>query len=140
LRQPAWLLVIVIAVVLSAAPCSAGQNLVDFQGYTWGGTLTGPGAPGDTLHMVGILDAADPGLGVDFQHEEVTFSCTAILPAEPIDVGLGIIALAYEEGRLEMFRDPSQDHDYATDPPNPTSPSSFTNGEACLVANMSDNA
>jgi len=62
-------------------------------------------------------------------------SAPAILSAQNIFGGL--LNIVYSGGTIELYRDPSKDHDYGITPPNATAPSTFTNGTLLLGGTLS---
>jgi hypothetical protein len=126
------------AVLLSAGGAAAQNALIDYQGYAWETGGFPPSNAGDILSFVGVVDAIDSRFGVNFATEEVTLYASGLTSTGQVDLGGGLLSIAYTGGNLELWRDPSQDHDYGTNPPNATAPSSFVNGTLFLSGPLSN--
>lgn len=125
------LLATALAVVMAGS--AQGQNaLIDYQGYAWETGGVPPSLPGDVLSIVGVVDNLDPRFGINLLVDEVTLSVANLTSTGQVDIGGGILSIAYVGGSIDLYQDPSQDHDYGTNPPNATAPSTFTNGTLFL--------
>ena len=125
------LLVAALAVVM-AGSAQAQNALIDYQGYAWENGGVPPSSPGDVLSIVGVVDNLDPRFGINLLVDEVTLSVANLVSTGQVDIGGGILSIAYVGGSIDLYQDPSQDHDYGTNPPNATAPSTFTNGTLFL--------
>jgi hypothetical protein len=124
---------IVAASALAIAASASAQNaLIDFQGYAYetGGFPVSNAL--DQLSIVGVVDDLDARFGVNLLADEVTLYVTSLISNGQVDIGGGILNIAYTGGSIELHRDPSKDHDYGTNPPNATAPSTFVNGPLFL--------
>jgi len=131
------LLFVMATVVLTAGVASAQNALIDFQGYSYETGGFQPSNLGDVLSIVGVVDALDVRFGVNLGTEEVTVYVTGLLSGGEVPVGGGIVQIAYAGGTIDMYRDPSQDHDYGVNPPNATAPPTFVNGSLFLGGTLS---
>ena len=122
----------VAAMALLVSSAAHANPVIDYQGYSWetGGLL--PSNAGDVLSFVGVVDALDVIFGVNLLVDEVTVYASGLVSTGQIDLGGGVLSIAYTGGTLELWRDPSRDHDYGVSPPNATAPSTFVNGSLFL--------
>jgi hypothetical protein len=129
---------LLFAVCAMALGDAAAQNaLIDYQGYAWETGGVPPSNATDVLSIVGVVDDLDTRLGVNLLLEEVTLYVTNLISSGQVDVGGGLLNIVYTGGTIELYRDPSKDHDYGITPPNATAPSSFTNGTLLLGGTLS---
>jgi hypothetical protein len=136
MKRTQWLAAAACALVASHA---AAQNaLIDYQGYAWETGGFPPSNAGDVLSIVGVVDAIDSRFGVNFALEEVTLYASGLASSGQIDVGGGLLSIAYTGGSIELYRDPLKDHDYGVNPPNPTAPPTFVNGVLFLGGTLSN--
>jgi hypothetical protein len=131
------LLFVMAMAILAAGSASAQNALIDFQGYSYETGGFQPSNSGDVLSIVGVVDALDTRFGVNLGTEEVTVYVTGLVSGGEFPVGGGIVQVAYAGGTIEMYRDPSQDHDYGVNPPNATAPPTFVNGALFLGGALS---
>lgn len=109
------------------SPTSAA--LVDYVGFGWetGGYL--PSNPGDVLEVVTVGTQIDPIFGA-LPADEITVRIHGLVSTgQFVDSGSGSTIVAYVGGQLDLYADPSQDHDWGVFPANASSPSSFMNGQ-----------
>ena len=120
------------AALLVAGGAQADSALIDYLGYSYetGGML--PSNPGDALTILGLVDNLDPRFGVNLLTNEVTLVASGLISSGQVDIGGGYLSIAYTGGTLNLYNDPSMDHDYGTNPPNGTAPSTFSNGTLFL--------
>ena len=118
--------------VVTAGSAQAQNALIDYQGYAWETGGFPPSNPGDVLSIVGVVDDLDSRFGINLLVEEVTLSVANLASTGQVDIGGGVLSIAYNNGSIDLYRDPSQDHDYGINPPNATAPSTFTNGSLFL--------
>lgn len=125
------LLLATLALAL-AASANAQNALIDYQGYayeTGGFPVSGAG---DVLSIVGVVDALDARFGVNLLADEVTLYVSNLVSTGQVDIGGGVLNIAYNGGNIELHRDPSRNHDYGVTPPNATAPSTFVDGPLFL--------
>lgn len=128
-----------LAAVLLVAGGAAAQNaLIDYQGYAWETGGIPASNPGDVLSFVGVVDNIDARFGVNFGTEEVTLHVTGLTSGGEVNLGGGLLSVAYSGGTIELYRDPSRNHDYGTTPPNATAPSTFVDGTLFLGGTLSN--
>lgn len=122
-----WILALMLFAVC-AAPAFGQNPIIDYLGYGWetGGIL--PSEPGDVLVFTCSGVAADPEFGVDLGVDELTFYIYDLVSEGQVDVGGNNLMISYTGGYLEIWRDGAQNADWGIDPPNATSPSTFTDG------------
>ena len=119
--------VLVVGLALMTVPALGQVYAVDYLGYGWetGGML--PSNAGDELIITSVADDIDPAFGVDLNTEEVTLHIYGLISAGQQDMG-GYYVVNYTGGTLDIFEDPAMNADWGTNPPNPTSPSTFSDG------------
>ena len=130
MHKSQWLTAAVAVLVTSSA--GAQNALIDYQGYAWETGGFPASNAGDVLSVVGIVDALDSRFGINLLVEEVTLYASGLTSSGQIDQGGGLLSIAYSGGNIELYRDPSLDHDYGVNPPNPTAPPTFVNGSLLL--------
>src|SRR5262245_12959873 len=133
-----WTWLPIAAVLVGASGASAQNALIDYQGYAWETGDFPPSNAGDVLSFVGVVDAIDSRFGVNFATEEVTLYVTSLTSTGQVDMGGGVLSIAYTGGNIQLWRDPSQDHNYGVNPPNATAPLSFINGSLFLGGTLSN--
>jgi hypothetical protein len=126
------LLVVVFAALLVAGNARADVALIDYLGYSYETGGFPPSAPGDVLMIVGVVDSLDSRFGINLLTHEVTLVASGLVSGGQVDVGGGVLSIAYTGGGLDLYDDPSMDHDYGVNPPNGTVPSTFSNGTLFL--------
>lgn len=130
MKRSQW---ITAAALLCAASGAGAQNaLIDYQGYAWETGGFPVSNAGDVLSIVGIVDALDSRFGINLALEEVTLHASGLTSTGQVDLGGGLLSIAYNGGTIELYRDPSLDHDFGVNPPNPTAPPTFVNGSLLL--------
>jgi len=131
-------LLVVAAALLSAGVAQAQNALIDYQGYAWETGGFPPSNAGDELKFVGVVDALDARFGVNLGTDEVTIYVHSLLSTGQVDIGGGVLMIAYSGGDIELYQDGTPDHDYGTGPPNPTAPPTFVDGAPFLIGTLSD--
>jgi hypothetical protein len=131
-------LLVVAAALLSAGVAQAQNALIDYQGYAWETGGFPPSNANDELKFVGVVDALDSRFGVNLATNEVTIYVYGLLSTGQVDIGGGVLSIAYNGGNIELYDDSTPDHDYGTSPPNATAPSTFVDGTAFLIGTLSD--
>ncbi len=130
-----------LAVVLSlvAAPAMAQTVLLmDYSGFGWETGGIPHSVAGDVLSISAVAVALDPLFGVDLGVSEVTIYITGLVSGgETFDPVSGFTFIGYTGGTIEVYDDPSKDHDWGVLPPN-TQLSTFTNGALLLQGNFTD--
>lgn len=127
------------ACVLLIAGSALAQNaLIDYQGYAWETGGFPESVAGDVLSIVGVVDSLDARFGVNLAVDEVTLHVTGLVSAGQVDIGGGVLSISYSGGTIDLYRDPTRDHDYGIDPPNGTAPPTFTNGSLLLGGTFSN--
>ncbi len=118
---------LVIGLALMAVPALGQVYAVDYLGYGWetGGML--PSDAGDELVITCISDNVDPAFGVDLGTEELTLHIFGLVSTGQQDMG-GYYVVNYTGGTMEIYEDPAMNADWGINPPNPTSPSTFSDG------------
>ncbi len=140
---------VITAALLATASVAAQaqyQFITDYYGFSWenGAHWTA----GTEWKMDGILDDIIPPLTADFGANEYTYYMSGNSQSGPaVQVGSGIdprngayviYQIVYTGGRLDVYEDPSKDHDWGINPTNGTSPATFINGTLYLGATMSN--
>lgn len=127
-----------VAVALLANTSFATNAIIDYQGYAWETGGFPPSNPGDVLNIVAVVDAIDSRFGINLSAEEVTLYVTDLASTGQVDLGGGVLNIAYSGGTISLYRDPSQNHDYGTNPPNATAPPTFVDGSLLLGGTLSN--
>jgi hypothetical protein len=106
--------------------CDGAFALVDYVGFGWetGGIL--PSNAGDVLAFTAVATQIDAIFGVDLQNEEVTIYVSDLQSTGQFNAGTSWL-IGYTGGHIEVYADPSDDHDWGTFPPNGQL-GTFTNG------------
>ncbi len=123
---------ILIAVVLagSAAGVVGSQAaVVDYVGYGWETGGLDPSQPGDIFAVAALVTDLDPLFEVDLGANEVTLFIDGLVSQGGVTNNAGTTTTVYTGGTLAVYADPSFNHDWGVNPPNPTVPGSFTDGE-----------
>lgn len=132
-------LLVVVAALLSTGVAQAQNALIDYQGYAWETGGFPPSNAGDEFKFVGVVDSLDSRFGVSLSTHEVTIYVHSLLSTGQVDIGGGVLSIAYTGGDIELYDDASPDHDYGTNPPNPpATPNSFVDGTPFLIGTLSD--
>lgn len=116
-----------LLLVLWTAPAHS-VVVADYLGYGYetGGFL--PSDAGDELVFTCVSTWVDPVTGADLTSVEVTIYVYGLISdGETVD-GSGNTIVTYTGGKLEMYVDPSQNADWGTNPPNATTPTTFSDG------------
>jgi hypothetical protein len=122
----------VFAALLVAGAARADDPLIDYQGYSFETGAFPPSAQGDVLTVVGVVDALDGRFNLDLGTTELTVVASDLVSGGEVDLGNGYFMVSYAGGLLNLFDDPTRDHDYGTSPPNASAPATFTNGTLFL--------
>lgn len=124
-----------LLLILVATACvgvaNADVGVIDYLGYTWETGGFPPTNMGEELNIVGIADGIDAIFGVDLGTTEITFHASGLISQGAL-VQNGAWTIPYTGGTIEFYDDPNGGHDYGTNPPNGTSPSSFEDGTLFL--------
>jgi hypothetical protein len=123
------LILAALAMAGTAVPVLAQAPAIDYVGFGWEDGGFPPSNPGDVLYFTGVGLSADAIFGVDLGTEELTVYLYDLVSTGEIPVGGGTILISYVGGFLEIYRDGAQNADWGIFPPNPTAPSTFTDGE-----------
>src|SRR5262245_66538157 len=120
-----WTWLPIAAVLVGASGASAQNALIDYQGYAWETGDFPPSNAGDVLSFVGVVDAIDSRFGVNFATEQVTLYVTSLTSTSQVDMGGVVISIAYTSGNIQLWRDPSQEHNYGVNLPISTATTPF---------------
>lgn len=139
---------VITAALLATASVAAQadyQFITDYYGYSWENGAHWQ--PGTEWKMDGILDDILPPMTADFGANEYTYYMSGNSqdgPAVPVGsggIGTGayvIYQINYTGGRLDVYEDPSKNHNWGVNPVNATSPATFIDGTLYLGATMSN--
>ena len=122
-------------VVLLVPMMALGADQMVGTGYS---EYAGAEGVGTVMTLVGLCD---PPSGftypfpVNFAINEYTFKFVATITT--VTPQIITTEYAYATTTISMYKDPGQDADYGTSPPNGTSPSTFENGTAELIGTLS---
>jgi hypothetical protein len=116
-----------------AGPASATQSIIRISGNAWETGAYPPSAVGDELQAVGIVNDIVAPLYWQPTIHSYTFYMHGLISLGETIFGTTRI-VTYSGGQLTFYRDglPSN-HDYGINPPNATSPSTFTDGDAIYL-------
>lgn len=124
---------------LVAVPAFAVQGIImdwapDSYGWeTMYDSGTHMSSAGSQLTVVGKIDVFyDPFLDLDPVATEFTFIFRDLVSLGSLDLG-GVISTSYAGGTFEIWQDASNNADFGVNPPNATSPSTFTDGALVLA-------
>ncbi len=118
---------VLVALALPLAAAAQYAN-IDYWGFGWETGGFPPSDPGDVLIFTGVADAADPLFGVDLSAYEVSFHVYDLVSDGESAIGGGYTMTTYSGGMLDIYLDDTPDADWGINPPNATSPSTFTDG------------
>lgn len=129
---------LVVVLVIGLAAPAYGIQIADYIGYAWLSAGWPPVNPGEEFDAVGVADGIDPLAGVDLGTEEVTFNIYGLQLAmvSNDDPAVGFTTYYFNGGTLDMYRDAAMNADYGVNPPNASSPSTFTDGTLLLHASF----
>ncbi len=116
-----------LLVLLAALPVYAQVYTVDYLGYGWEKAAGPLKAAGDELIITSVADGIDPAFGVDLTTEEVTLHIYGLISDGPVDAG-GYTIINFTGGYMDIYEDPAMNADWGINPPNATSPGTFTEG------------
>lgn len=129
-------LVLAISIAsLFAVPAAAQMHAIDYVGYGW--TSGAAKAIGDEFLFVGAASQVDPIFEIDLLSEELTFYVYGLLVAAETDLG-GTLMVTYSGGYMEIYQDAAMNSDFGINPPNPTVPSTFTDGTLFFSGEFTD--
>ncbi len=121
-------LLLLLLLALASLPAQAQYADIDYLGYGWETGGFPPSEDGDVLVFTGVADLVDPVFGVDLSQDELSFHAYDLVGTGEVDIGGGYTMIAYAGGMLDIYLDDTPDADWGIDPPNATSPSTFTDG------------
>jgi hypothetical protein len=140
--------------VAAPAPAASYSFITDYYGYSWETAGELPGLPyasptslqADTVwQAVGVVDGLELPLMANLDTNELTFALldahqdgARVFIASGVDARRGPwteYQVFYTDGAtFNLYLDPSMNHEWGTNPPNGTAPSTFTDGTAYLTA------
>jgi hypothetical protein len=124
-------LLLILAATACVGVAHADVAIIDYQGYSWETGGFPASNPGDVMNIVGVVDQIDPLFNISLAGTEVTFYVTGLVSQGQVVNG-DVISVSYSGGTIELWDDPSKDHDYGSNPPNASAPPSFVNGTLFL--------
>jgi hypothetical protein len=125
-------LVLCFTLLLSLSSIAAAQvALIDYVGFAWETGDILPSDPGDVMAFTAVATQIDAIFGVDLQSEEVTVYVYGLVSTGEFPLGGGLSLIGYTGGTIEVYADPSEDHDWGINPPN-AQQGTFTNGTLLL--------
>ncbi len=116
-----------LLILLFALPALGQVYTVDYLGFGWEQAVGPLKAAGEELVITSVADAIDPAFGVDLGTEELTLYIHGLISDGPVDAG-GYTIINFTGGTMEIYEDPAMNADWGINPPNPTSPGTFTEG------------
>lgn len=119
------------------APALAQNPTIDYYGFAWEEGSFPPSNPGDVLEFCGVATFADAIFGVDLGSDELTFRIYGLVSTGAVDLG-GYSYIVFAGGTLEIWRDGAQNADWGVTPPNPTTPSTFSDGSLFFQGSFND--
>jgi hypothetical protein len=120
---------LVLALLVAAVPSAYGQQtILHMSGNSWETGAFPPSNLGDEFQAVGILNDIDAPLVWDTANYSYTWHVRELSSLGEVIIGTTRV-VTYDGGLLTIYVDflPSN-HDYGVNPPNATSPSTFTDG------------
>ncbi len=115
-----------VGILMAAAPAFAYPLILDYTGFAW----SNPGQrSSETFEAVGVVNGFS--LPVNDPVELYTYHLSDLLLQSVVQHTATIRTMTYSGGSLGIYRSTEPGnrwYDYGTDPTNPTSPSSFTDG------------
>lgn len=116
-----------------AVPAWATQSIIRVSGNAWETGGYPPSAVGDQLQAVGIVNEIVAPLYWQPNVHSYTYYIRGLVSLGETIFGTTRV-VSYSGGQLTFYRDslPSN-HDYGINPPNLTSPSTFTDGDAIYL-------
>ena len=124
-----------LALVATPAHAVVVSDYVGY-GFETGGFL--PSDPGDELVFTAVSTWVDPVTGADLGNVEVTIYVYGLISDGQSVDGSGNTITTYTGGKLEMYLDPSQNADWGINPPNATSPTTFSDGNLLFEGDFLD--
>ena len=103
-----------------------------FNNQPLGNPLSGVGTVSKFDAPFGFIDASDPTKEYTIYLYGLSSLGTTTIGAP----GLQFYTTNYSGGTIEIYEDPTPDHNYGTNPPNGTAPSTFTDGTLLLKGNF----
>jgi hypothetical protein len=128
-------LVLCFTLFLSLSSIAAAQvAIIDYVGFAWedGGIL--PSDPGDIMAFTAVATQIDAIFGVDLQTDEVTVYVSDLMSTGEVFFA-PLTYVGYVGGHIEVYADPSNDHDWGVLPPNGQL-GTFTNGTLLLAGDF----
>jgi hypothetical protein len=120
-------------VSLLAAPAAATQAIIMISGNSWETGAYPPSDVGDELQAVGVVNEITAPLYWDPSLHSFTFYIHGLSSLGETVFGT-IHVVSYTGGQFTIYRDDLPDNsDYGINPPNATSPSTFTDGDAIYL-------
>lgn len=121
---------------LIAGPASAQQAIIRVSGEAWETGAYPPSIPGDQLQAVGIVNDIVAPLFWQPNLHSYTFYMRNLISLGEVIFGTTHV-VTYSGGQLTFYRDSLPSNaDYGINPPNATSPSTFTDGDAIYLDGM----
>jgi hypothetical protein len=116
-----------------AGPAAATQSIIRISGNSWETGAYPPSMVGDELRAVGIVNDITAPLYWNPAVHSYTFYMRGLTSLGESVFGTTHV-VSYGGGQFTIYRDGLPDnHDYGTNPPNATSPSTFTDGDAMYL-------
>jgi len=130
-------LLLILAATTCVGVAHADVALIDYLGFSWETGGFPPSDMGDVMNVVGVVDAIDPIFGITLgSGTEVTFHISGLVSNGGI-LSSGVLTVSYSNGDFDLYEDTTPDHDYGTNPPNGTAPSTFVDGSLLLGGHFS---
>lgn len=119
---------LLLLLLTAATPAFAQETILHMSGNSWETGAFPPSNLGDIFEAVGILNDIEAPLVWDTENYSYTWNVKELTSLGEVIVGTTRV-VTYGGGALTIYVDflPSN-HDYGVNPPNGTSPSTFTDG------------
>lgn len=127
-RTKWWLLAACLIVATAPAALAQENPHIDYFGYAWETGGFPPSDPGDELIFTCVADYVADFFGVSLDDFELTFHLYGMINCGSTTLPSGTEVISYCDGYLDVYMDAAKDADWGVNPPNPTSPSTFTDG------------
>jgi hypothetical protein len=131
----ALLFAILLAAGAPVMPAGAFPLVMDYTGFTWSRYTEGQWR----FEALGVLDNFSPAVGV--AGETYTFYLSDLALGSEQNLGSGLYRRSYTGGQFRIFESTSaldRPYQYGINPPNPTAPATFVDGQYWLGGSFSN--
>jgi hypothetical protein len=131
-----WACIVALAVAsgICTTPADAFPLIMDYTGFTWSRYSEGLWH----FEALGVLDNFSPNVSVP--GETYTFYLSSLTLGTEQNLGSGLYRRTYTGGQFRIYQSTSpadRPYDYGINPPNPSAPATFVDGEYWLGGDFS---